>query len=197
MRRVAVVGNAPLGPDEARADELDGVDLVIRVNALSTDRPGGPRCVGRRCHAVIVSRYAPVTPDTFRDYRRRAYLIPQAGYGLRYVLHEQAGFWPADLGTMPIPNGALVKPLMDLLDPDHVPNQLIPTSGTTACYLAHELFPQAEMVAAGFSFLDGLQQESWRYHGGGGSPVIESHKLDLEARLLRSWVQDGSMRVLS
>jgi hypothetical protein len=196
VRKVVVVGNAPLEPDPTRVEEIDSADLVIRINSMAMDDPGAPPCVGTRCHVVVVSRYAPVTPWMFQDYRRRAYLIPQAGYGLRYILHPQPYLWPSDLGTVPIPNAPVITRLLERLDPDHVPNELIPTSGTISCFLAHELFPEADMLAVGFSFLDGRQQEAWRYQSGGSSPVIPTHRLDLEATLLRTWIDDGSMRVL-
>jgi len=196
VRKVVVMGNAPLQPDPDRAAEIDSADLVFRMNSLALDNPGDPPAVGTKCHVVVVSRYAPVTPWMFQDYRKRAYLIPQAGYGLRYILHPQPYLWPSDLGTLPIPNAPVITRLVDRLDPDHVPNELIPTSGTITCFLAHEMFPDAEMLAAGFSFLDGRQQQEWRYQSGGGSAVIPAHKLSLEAALLRSWVDDGSMRVL-
>lgn len=194
--KVAVIGNAPLESDPARVADIDSSDLVIRVNSMALDDPGAPQCVGTRCHVMVLSRYAPVTPWMFRDYRRRAYLIPQAGYGLRYILHPQPYFWPSDLGTLPIPNDPVITRLLDQLDPDHVPNELIPTSGLIACFLAHEMFPEADLLAIGFSFLDGFQQQAWRYQSGGGSPVIAAHRLDLEAALLRSWANDGSLRVM-
>lgn len=195
IRKIAVIGNAPVLPDSDRVAEIENSDIVIRINSLALDEPDGPPCVGTKCHVVVVSRYAPVTPWTFRNYRRRAYLIPQAGYGLRYILHSQPSFWPSDLGTLPIPNAPVITQLLDRLDPDHEPNSLIPTSGTIACFLAHEMFPEAELFATGFSFLDGLQQHSWTYQSGGGSPVIAAHHLDLEAAMLRSWIADDSMRV--
>jgi hypothetical protein len=195
VRKVTVVGNAPLPPDPARVEDIQSSDVVIRVNSLALDEPGGPPCVGTRCTVVVTSRYAPVTPWTFRDYKRRAYLIPQAGFGVRSSLMPQPLYWPADLGTLPIPYAPVVAELKDLLDPDHQPGKLIPTTGTLACYLAHELFPDADFVATGFSFLDGAQQEAWRYQSGGGSPVIPQHRLDLEGALLRSWIADGSLRV--
>jgi hypothetical protein len=197
VRRITVVGNAPLEPDPARVAQIDSSDIVIRLNSLALDRPGGPPCVGTRCTAVVLSRYAPVTPWTFEDYRRRAYLVPQAGYGLRYILHPQPQFWPSDLGTVPIPNEPVITRLLDQLDPQHVPNELIPTSGTIGLFLAHEMFPEAEVLATGYSFLDGRQQSEWRYQSGGGSPVIAAHQLPLEAALLRSWVDDGSLRVMT
>lgn len=195
VRKVTVVGNAPVLPDPARVAEIESSDLVIRVNCLALDEEGGPPCVGTRCNVLITSRYAPVTPWTFRDYKRRAYLIPQAGFGVRSSRMPQPHYWPSDLGTLPIPHVPFVADLKHLLDPGHQPGQLIPTSGTLACYLAHELFPEADFLATGFSFLDGVQQDAWRYQSGGGSPVIPAHRLDLEGALLRSWIADGSLRL--
>ena len=196
IRTVVVVGNAPLAPDPERVAGIDSADLVFRINCLALDDPGTPPCVGTKCDVVVVSRYAPVTPWMFQDYRQRAYLIPQAGYGLRYILHPQPYLWPSDLGTLPIPNAPVITRLLDRLDPDHVPNELIPTSGMISCFLAHEFFPEADMLAVGFSFLDGRQQQEWRYQSGGGSPVIPAHRLELEAALLTSWIDDGTMRVM-
>ena len=195
VRKVTVVGNAPLPPDPERVADIQSSDVVIRVNSLALDEPGGPPCVGTRCTALMASRYAPVTPWTFRGYKRRAHLIPQAGFGVRSAMMPQALYWPADLGALPVPYDPVVAELKNLLDPDHKPGKLIPTSGTLACFLAHELFPDADFLAVGFSFLDGVQQQAWRYQSGGGSPVIPQHRLDLEGALLRSWIADGSLRV--
>ncbi len=195
IRKVTVVGNAPVLPDPARVEDIQSSDLVIRVNSLALDAPDGPPHVGTRCNVLVTSRYARVTPWTFRDYKRRAYLIPQAGFGVRSSLIQQPLYWPSDLGALPIPYAPVVAELKDLLDPEHQPGKLIPTTGTLACYLAHELFPTADFLATGFSFLDGIQQEAWSYQGGGGSPVISQHRLDLEGALLRSWIADGSLRV--
>ena len=195
IRKVTVVGNAPVPPDPARVEDIESSDLVIRVNSLALDEPDGPPCVGTRCNVLIISRNAKVTPWTFRDYKRRAYLIPQAGFGVRSSRMPQPGFWPSDLGTIPIPYAPVVAELKDLLDPEHRPGKLIPTTGTLACYLAHELFPTADLLATGLSFLDGIQQEAWSYQSGGGSAVVPQHRLDLEGGLLRSWIADGSLRV--
>ncbi len=195
IRKVTVVGNAPVLPDPARVEDIQSSDLVFRVNSLAPDEPGGLPHVGTRCNVLLASRYAPVTPWTFRDYKRRAYLIPQAGFGVRSSLMPQPLYWPSDLGALPVPYAPVVAELKDLLDPGHQPGKLIPTSGTLACYLAHELFPTADLLATGFSFLDGIQQKAWRYQSGGGSPVIPQHRLDLEGALLRRWIADGSLRV--
>jgi hypothetical protein len=194
--KVAVVGNAPLAPDPARAAEIDSSDLVIRANSMALDEPGDPPCLGTRCHAVILSHATRNTPWVFRDYRRRAYLAPQAGAVRYYKIGPAVSFWPNDLGVIPIPNGVVKKRLVDLMDPDHVPGELTPTTGLMGLYLAHELFPDADMVATGFSFLDGGEQESWQHHSGGETAVNRFHDLALEGALLRSWIADGSTRFL-
>ena len=71
VRQVAVVGNAPMSADAERARLIDSSDLVFRINAMALDTPSGPPNVGSRCHVVILSRYARITPWTFEDYRRR------------------------------------------------------------------------------------------------------------------------------
>jgi hypothetical protein len=133
VRRVAVVGNAPLQPDAVRAAEIDAADLVIRANAVVLDEPGRPPTVGSRCHVVLLSRRTRLTPWALRDYRDRVYLVPQAGF-VEYLPGDEVGllldtpFWPADLGAIPLPN--------------------------------------------------------------------TRHRLDLEARLLHRWIDDGSIRRL-
>jgi hypothetical protein len=202
VERVAVVGNAPMEPDAARAATIDAADLVIRCNSFVLDEAGDPPAVGRACHAVLLSRATTMTPATLRGYRDRAYLVPQAGFvqyqpGDEVGLLLQAGFWPADLGVMPLPNSTVKVRAVRALDPGAAPGSLIPTTGTTALFLAHEMFPEADLVATGFSFLDDEEQQSWSHHSGGHTKVNWQHRLDLEAALLRSWIADGSLRHLS
>lgn len=199
VRKVAVVGNAPLAPCRERADDLDSSDLVIRVNSLALDRPGEP-AVGSACHAVLLSRNTRITPFVFEGYRRRAYLVMQAGFTTFRWFRGPAEHWPADLGAMPVPNDVVTKRLADRLWPDRPPAALIPTTGTTAVFLAHELFPDAELVATGFSYVGHRQQTrpqtEWVHHSGGATRVNQLHLLDREGALLQSWVDDGSMRLL-
>jgi hypothetical protein len=199
--RVAVVGNAPLVPDTARAAAIDAADLVIRVNAFVLDRPGDEPTSGTACHAVLLSRAAVLTPWTLQDSQGRAYLVPQAGFvqyrpGDEVGLLLHAGFWPADLGAMPLPNAVVKARLVRALDPTARPGSVIPTTGVTAVFLAHEMFPGADLVATGFSMLDDVTQKSWAHHDGTRTKVNWQHRLDLEAALLRAWVADGTLRML-
>ena len=200
--RVAVVGNAPLPPDAGRAAAIDAADLVIRQNSFVLDAPEGQPTVGTSCHVVVLSRATTFTPWTLRDHRDRAFLVPQAGFveyrpGDEIGLLLHAGFWPPDLGAMPLPNAVVKARLVRALDPTAEPGSLIPTSGTTALFLAHEMFPGADLVGTGFSFLDDVDQTSWSHHSGGHTRLNRRHRLDLEAALLRSWIADGSLRHLS
>jgi hypothetical protein len=196
IRKVTVIGNAPLLPDPGRVAEIDSSDLVIRMNELVLDEPGEPPCVGTACHAVILSHATTNTRWVFRNYRNRAYLVPQAGFPRYFQVVGAVRFSPADLGAVPLPNAIIKKRLVNLLDPDHEPGRLIPTSGLMGLYLAHELFPEADLIATGFSFLDGAPQQSWQHHAGSRTEVHQFHDLAREAALLRSWIDDGSMRFL-
>ncbi|HEY7721134.1 MAG TPA: hypothetical protein VIB11_04805 [Pedococcus sp.] len=201
VRTVAVVGNAPLAPDARRAEAIDACDLVIRANAMMLDAPGEPPCVGTACHAVVLSRATAVTPWVFKDYRNRAYLVPQAGF-VQYHLENKVGlllrtdFWPEDLGAMPLPNAVVKARVARALDPEHRPGSLIPTTGMMAMFMAHEMFPSADLLVTGFSFLEDCEQTHWSHHSGGRTKVNWQHRLDLEAALLRSWIDDGSARYL-
>ena len=201
VERVAVVGNAPLGTDPARAAAIDAADLVIRVNAFVLDRPG-EAASGTACHAVLLSRAAVLTPWTLQGYRSRAYLVPQGGWvqyrpGDEVGLLFHAGFWPADLGAMPLPNAVVKARLVRALDPAARPGSVIPTTGIMAVFLGHEMFPGADLVATGLSMLEDQNQKSWTHHDGTSTKVNWQHRLDLEAALLRSWIADGSLRILS
>lgn len=200
VRRIAVVGNAPLQPDAARAAEVDAADLVIRVNSFVLDRPGAEPTLGTACHVVLFSRSTAMTPASLAHYRERAYLVPQAGfvhYGVDSPgLRRSSAFWPEDLGAIPLPNAVVKVRCARDLDPDAGPAEIIPTSGTMALWLAHEMFPGADLLATGFSFLENEQQTEWAHHAGSVTIVNKRHRLDLEARLLRSWIADGSLRYL-
>lgn len=193
VRRIAVVGNAPLQPDAERARDIDACDLVIRMNSLMLDEPGQPPCLGTACHVVLLSRATRMTQWSLQDYRRRLYLVPQTGFTLFRTLRDLPMHWPADLGAIPVPNGAVSARIADRLDPDREPGSLLPTSGMLALFLAHELFPDAQTVATGFSFLSERTQSEWAHHSGGSTSVNTRHQLDREGALLESWIADGSV----
>jgi hypothetical protein len=194
VRSVAVVGNKPLEPDADRSAAIDASDLVMRVNSLKLDDPGDAPTLGTACHVVLLSRRVRSTRWVFQDYRRRAYLVPQMGFPLLRGVRLNPNFWPRDLGAMPLPNGVVMKRLADRLDPEHRPGRLIPTSGMTLVYLAHEMFPGARLVATGFSFLTQTEQTEWAHHSGGSTQVNPYHDLAREGALLGSWVEDGSVQ---
>ena len=131
VERVAVVGNAPLDPSADRAAAVDAADLVIRVNAFVLDRPGDEPASGTACHTVLLSRAAVLTPWTLQDHQSRAYLVPQAGFvqyppGDEVGLLLHAGFWPSDLGAMPLPNAVVKARLVLALDPTARPGSSSP-----------------------------------------------------------------------
>jgi hypothetical protein len=197
VRKVGVVGNAPLQPNRERADELNACDLVIRANSLVLDEPGDPPCLGSACHVVLLSRSTRVTPWVFQNYRHRAYLLMQTGYTVFHWVRDTAAHWPPDLGAVPVPNKVVTKRLADLLLPEREPTSVLPTTGMTGLFLAHEMFPGADLVATGFSFLEHRDQTEWAHHAGSTTVVNPQHRLDLEGELLQSWIDDGSLRYLN
>lgn len=197
VRKVAVVGNAPLEPDDRRAAEINSSDLTFRMNSLRLDEPGEPPCVGKSCHVVLLSRSVRATPWVFRDYRSRVYLVLQAGYTAFWRMRALPEHWPPDLGAIPVPNGVVTARVSDRIHAEREPSTLLPTSGTIALFLAHEMFADADIVATGFSFLTERNQSEWRHHAGGSTEVNSKHHLDREGALLESWIADGSVRFFS
>ncbi len=196
VRRVAVVANAPLGPSEERADLIDSSDLVIRCNSLALDAPAGPPCVGTRTNVVVAARTTRPTPGFLHDYRNRAYFVVDVFHLTRRDPPGWPSHWPSDLGAWPLPNRAFALPLSYLLWPERGGRGLAPTTGTQAAYLAYRLFPEADIILTGFSYLDDREQRSWGYQLAGlqRSPVHSSHKLDREGAYLQGLVDRGEVR---
>lgn len=194
-RSVAVIGNAPLSPSERRADVIDDAELVIRVNSFVLDSPGRPRSQGGRADVVLFNRLLRATPWFFAGYRQRLYLLVEP-----MRMHHRSELWPTswpvDLGLVPVPNRGVTMPLCDLLGVPWREERLAPTTGTLACYLAVTLFPGADIVFTGFSFLDDPQQTSWRHQWGDATRVGREHRIGDEAEVMRSWLESGQARFL-
>jgi len=195
IRRVAVVGNAPLPPDGARADAIDAADLVIRVNSFVLDEPGSARAQGNRVDVVIWNRITRATKFLFDRYPQRLYLLvePMRMHGAVEMWPQS---WPTDLGLVPVSNRDVAQPLNDLLGSGWRAEHLAPTTGLTAAYLAVTLFGDTDIVLSGFSFLDDPGQTSWRHQWGDEAPVGREHRIDREAQLMGSWVRDGNVTFL-
>jgi len=199
VRRVAVVANAPLPPSKERRDTIASSDLVIRCNSFALDGPDAPPCVGTRTNVVVAARTTRPSPAFFRDYRRRAYFV---GDAFHLTVPEPPGWpthWPTDLGAWMVPNRAIALPLKYLLQPERAGLDVLPTTGTSAAYIACRLFPEAEIVLTGYSFLDDPDQESWGYQLKGLPPsrVPSWHVLHREATFLRRLVDRGEVRFLA
>ncbi|WP_162529700.1 hypothetical protein [Nocardioides caldifontis] len=192
VRRVAVVGNAPLGPSEERAALIDSADLVFRCNSLVLDEPGRPPTLGRATHVVTLARATRPTPWVFQDYRSRAYLVVDVGATRRPNPPGNPPNWPTDLGAWPISNRELGIPLKIAMRPQRIGYGAVPTTGTLMAYVAHELFGGPELHLTGFSFLSDRGQTEWQHHWGSTVPVHPAHKLDAEGAILQSWVDGGT-----
>ncbi|GAB3665281.1 hypothetical protein GCM10027596_31210 [Nocardioides korecus] len=195
VRTVAVVGNAPLEPSDARAEMIDGSDLVLRMNSFVLDVPGAPACQGSRTDVVVWNRITRATGFVFHDYRDRLYALVEP---MRLHGHPEMWptSWPADLGLASVSNRAFTRPLNDLLGVPWREERLAPTTGTLATYVATRLFPEAEIRVAGLSYLDDPTQSSWQHQWGDWCPVGREHRIEQESRLLRSWVGTGRIRRL-
>ena len=195
VRKVAVVGNAPMRPSRKRATEIDSADLVIRVNSFVLDRPDSEPCQGSRVDVVLWNRITRATEFLYADYRDRLFLMaePMRMYGNP---EEWPTSWPEDLGLVALPNRSVAMPLCERLGVPWRDERIAPTTGLTAAYLAVTLYPDADVVLSGFSFLDDPTQTSWRHQWGDECPVGREHRIDSEAELMRSWLVGGQARLV-
>lgn len=195
VRKVAVVGNAPMEPSVSRAAAIDTADIVIRVNSFVTDLPNSPPTQGTRTDLVLFSRLVPATPFLFDRYSERLYVLlePMRMYGRREMWPAS---WPADLGFAVARNDAVAMPINEALGLPWREEQLAPTTGTTAAWLALHLFPEAEVLLTGISFVDNPHQTSWQHQWGDSVGVGPEHRIAAEAELLSRWLDSGRMTFL-
>lgn len=199
VRTVAVVGNAPLEADADRAAAIDGADLVIRANSFLLDRPGGEPVVGRVVNVCLLAYVTNITPDVFRDYHNRLYLVPEVGQANRVGDRPPPGLmmsWPPDLGAIRVPNDGLGLPSIQAMKAGGERRPAVPTTGTLATALARLLFPEARLLVSGFSFVARQRQKTWRHRYGTEVKVHWAHLLDREAHLMKRWVHDSGGRFL-
>jgi hypothetical protein len=194
-RTVAVVGNQPLEPDAERAKAIDAADLVIRVNGFRLDEPGTPPTLGSRCHVVVFNRALRATKWVFEDYRRRLYLMVEPGR-LHWEPDAIPGWWPADLGFVPVSNREVTLPLSDALDLPTGEQATWATTGTMAAWIARTSYPEAELILTGFSFVDNPNQTSWMHAAGDSCIVGPEHRIAAEGRLLETWLQTSRTTLL-
>lgn len=193
IRRVAVVGNQPLEASDDRAAVIDSADLVVRVNGFRLDDPDGRATVGTRVDAVVFNRGVRPTPWFFADYTDRVYLMIEPGR-LLWENPKIPEFWPADLGIITMPNREVILPLGEALGADPRVGGQWATTGTVMLWIATRLFPDAEIDATGFSFIDAPEQTAWHHAYGDPSAVGAEHRIDLESALLRGWIDSGRIR---
>ncbi len=194
-RSVAVVGNQPLAPDAARAEAIDSCDLVIRVNGFVCDEPGQPPTVGSKTHVVVFNRALRATKFVFSNYRSRLYLMVEPGR-LHWEPEDIPGWWPADLGFVPVSNREVTLPLSEAMGLPSREEAAWATTGTMAAWIAKSSFPDADLVLSGFSFVDDPTQTSWQHAAGDSCIVGPEHRISLEGKLLQSWLDEGSARLL-
>ena len=152
-----------------------------------------------RTNVCVTAHVSFITPDLFRDYRNRLYLVPQIGHAFRLGGGRPPALmasWPNDLGSYPIPNDGLGIPVMQEMKRGGDPRPAVPTSGTLAAAVARTVFPEAALWLAGFSFLDNAEQKTWKHRYGTEVPVHPAHLLDREGPMMRRWVDESGGRVL-
>lgn len=198
-RRISVVANAPLIPDPDRARRIDSADLVIRVNSFAVDEPGNAPSHGAKVDVVVFSRGVRTTPHFFDRYATRGFLMVEVAQTWWASPRPAQEHFPEDLGYCCVPNRAVIAQLRSLVWGAAGDNRVDPTSGTVAAWLGYSLFPEAELLLCGFSFLDEQEQTSWEdhYFPGRVVKVPEAHRVGREGGLLTSWVAAGRATVLA
>ncbi|GAB3429591.1 hypothetical protein GCM10027436_01560 [Actinophytocola sediminis] len=194
-RTVAVVGNQPLTPDVERAKAIDAADLVVRVNGFKIDEPGTPPTVGSRTHVVVFNRALRATKWVFENYRERLYLMVEPGR-LHWEPDDVPGWWPPDLGFVPVSNREVTLPLSDALGLPTRQESTWATTGTMAAWIARTSYPEADLILTGFSFVDDPNQTSWMHAAGDSCIVGPEHQIAAEGRLLHSWTQTSRTMLL-
>jgi hypothetical protein len=190
VERVVVVGNAPLGPSAERRDLVEDADLVVRCNSFVLDEPGEAPCAGRRTDAVVFAPRTRVTRWFLESYTSRAYLMVNNTSRVKRIPEHPHSF-PDDLGFWPLPHRIVGLPLRQQLMPERNGTGAVPTTGTTAAFLARVLFPDARLYLTGFSFVHEPEQKSWAHRWGTVVGIPPAHRLDREGALLRSWFDEG------
>jgi hypothetical protein len=190
VERVAVVGNEPLEPSDERAATIDSADLVFRVNGFRVDAEDTEPSVGTRADVVVFNRGVRPTPWFFDRYGERLYLMIEPGR-LLWENPKLPAFWPADLGLVTMPNREVILPLGEALGADPRAGGQWATTGTVMLWIATRLFPDADIDAAGFSFIDAPEQTAWNHAFGDPSAVGVEHRIELESELVRGWIDAG------
>lgn len=190
VRRIAVVGNQPIGPSQERAATIDSADLVFRVNGFRLDDIDGPPAIGVRADVVVFNRGVRPTPWFFEGYSERVYLMIEPGR-LLWENPKLPEFWPQDLGIVTMPNREVILPLGAAMGADPRTGGQWATTGTVMLWIASRLFPDATIDAAGFSFVDAPEQTAWNHAYGDPSAVGSEHRIDLESALVRRWIDSG------
>jgi hypothetical protein len=144
---------------------------------------------------VVFNRALRATRWVFRDYRDRLYLMVEPGR-LHWEPEGIPGWWPADLGFVPVSNREVTLPLSDALGLPTREEPVWATTGTMAAWIARTSYPDAELILTGFSFIDDPMQTSWQHAAGDSCIVGPEHKIAAEGRLLDSWTQTSRTRLL-
>ena len=114
-------------------------------------------------------------------------------YGRREVWPAS---WPSDLGFVAARNDEVAIPLNEELGLPWRAERLAPTTGTTAAWLAVRLFPEADVLLAGLSFVDAPTRSSrdhqWGRLGEGRAGTPDRGR----GRVLRRWRDEGRVRML-
>lgn len=189
---VAVVGNAPASPSVARSERIDGADVVVRMTTFAID--GEYAAIGTRTDVVVLHRGLRPGPDTFRDHRRRLYLLAEPGRGW---WEEEAlpAWWPTDLLLVPISNREFTSRTRAAMGLGPL-TVAWPTTGTLTVHLMHRLFPHARILLAGSSLGATARRADLPHHWGGPVQLTPEHRLRREAVAVRRWVRAGWLEPL-
>jgi hypothetical protein len=165
------------------------------MTTFDTDRTESR--VGERTSVVVLHRGTETGPGTFENYGSRLYLLAEPGRQ-HWEPEKVPGWWPADLCAVPISNRDFTAPVNRLLR-FHRLDPTWATTGTLTLWVMHSVFPEAHIRLTGTSLLvkDVRKLKAFEHAWGSSVVLTAEHRLAEEGRLLRQWVNDGWLTVVS
>lgn len=195
VKRIAVVGNAPLSSNVDRARRIDSADLVVRMTTFRLDTASAQPSFGTKTDVVMLHRGTLSSPFTFAGHASRLYLLVEPGRR-HWEPATLPHWWPLDLGLVHLPNDLFSETLVDRLGLSRDKAEWA-TTGTLAVWTMRRLFPAARLELAGFTITDDPAQTHLTHSWGAAVPLTAEHDLYAESSMLGELEREGALTRLA